>query len=156
MLLTNGRAGGCPTANGKRRGAAAVEFAVVAPIFFLFLIGILEFGRLMMILGVVTNASRSGARAGAVTVGDYDSIISAVNSTVTRGGVSLGSETPIVKVNGTVVTNNTSFKSAIYPGVTIEVQVNAPYSANKWLPGTSWFIGSSAKLSETAVMRREG
>lgn len=155
MLISSCRATEVP-ASGKRRGAATVEFAVVAPLLFLFIIGILEFGRVMMVLGVVTNASRSGARAGAVTVGDYDAVISAVNSTIARGGVSLGSQTPVVKVNDVAVTTNAAFKSEAYPGAKIEVQVNAPYANNKWIPGTSWFLGSSANLSVTAAMRREG
>src|SRR5688572_19458855 len=57
-----------------RRGAAALEFAVVAPLLFLFFFGIVEFGRAMMVLSVVTNSARSGVRAGAVTAGDYETI----------------------------------------------------------------------------------
>ncbi|MFK7766945.1 MAG: TadE/TadG family type IV pilus assembly protein [Mariniblastus sp.] len=55
-----------PTHLKKRRGAAAVELAVVLPIFFLIIFGIVEFGRVMMVMQVVTNAAREGARACAV------------------------------------------------------------------------------------------
>ena len=46
----------------RRRGAALVEAAVVLPIFFLAIIGIVEFGRGMMVAQLVTNAAREGAR----------------------------------------------------------------------------------------------
>ena len=46
----------------KRRGAAVVEFAVVAPVLFLVIFGIIEFGRAMMVSHLVNNAARAGAR----------------------------------------------------------------------------------------------
>lgn len=45
-----------------RRGAAAVEFAVVAPVFFLMIFGMIELGRMIMVQQILTNASREGAR----------------------------------------------------------------------------------------------
>jgi Flp pilus assembly protein TadG len=58
-------------ANAARRtGAHVVELAVVAPIFFLFLFGILEYGRFVMTLQIVTNAAREGARYAVVTTND--------------------------------------------------------------------------------------
>ncbi len=44
-----------------RRGTAAVEAALVLPMTLLFLLGIIEYGRYVMTLQVVTNAARSGA-----------------------------------------------------------------------------------------------
>jgi Flp pilus assembly protein TadG len=38
------------------------EFAVVAPVFFLMVVGFLEFGRALMVQQVLINASRVGAR----------------------------------------------------------------------------------------------
>lgn len=46
----------------RRRGAAAVEMALVIPIFFTVVLGIFEFGRAMMVGQLVTNAAREGAR----------------------------------------------------------------------------------------------
>ena len=43
-------------------GVAAVEFAIVAPIFFMLVIGIIEVGRAIMVQQVLINASRVGAR----------------------------------------------------------------------------------------------
>ncbi|MGB6041722.1 MAG: TadE family protein, partial [Pirellulales bacterium] len=46
----------------KRRGVAAVEFALVAPLFVLMVMGMIEVGRAIMVQQVLTNASREGAR----------------------------------------------------------------------------------------------
>ncbi|MEX0978655.1 MAG: TadE family protein, partial [Pirellulales bacterium] len=46
----------------RRRGSAVVEAAVVLPIVFLFFFGILEYGRYVMTLQVLTNAAREGSR----------------------------------------------------------------------------------------------
>jgi len=45
-----------------RTGVAAVEFALVAPIFFLFVLGLIEFGRMLMVQQSLTNAAREGCR----------------------------------------------------------------------------------------------
>jgi Flp pilus assembly protein TadG len=45
-----------------RRGTSVVETAFVLPIFFLFLMGIFEYGQYEMVRQVVDNASRAGAR----------------------------------------------------------------------------------------------
>jgi Flp pilus assembly protein TadG len=50
----------------RERGAATVEFAIVAIVLFLFVFGIIEFGLLMFDKHILTNASREGARAGVV------------------------------------------------------------------------------------------
>jgi Flp pilus assembly protein TadG len=58
-------------------GAAAVEFALVASILFLFVFGIIEFGRIFSELEVLNSAAREGARAAAVR-GDAEDVETAV------------------------------------------------------------------------------
>ena len=45
-----------------QKGAAAVEFAIIAPLLFTILFGIIEFSLLLYDKAVITNASREGAR----------------------------------------------------------------------------------------------
>jgi len=52
-------------------GATLVEFAVVAPLLFLLLFGVVEFGRAVITYTGVTTAAREGARYGS-TIGDSD------------------------------------------------------------------------------------
>jgi len=64
------------------RGVALVEFALVAPILFLLVLGIIEFGFLYNGYITLTGAAREGARI-AVVGGDEDAIEAAVvNHTV--------------------------------------------------------------------------
>jgi Flp pilus assembly protein TadG len=46
----------------NQKGAAAVEFAIIAPLLFVFLFGIVEFGLLLYNKAVITNACREAAR----------------------------------------------------------------------------------------------
>jgi Flp pilus assembly protein TadG len=50
-----------------RRGAAAVEFAVVAVVFLMFFFGILEVSRILFVRCMMDNAAREGARFAVVT-----------------------------------------------------------------------------------------
>ena len=47
----------------SRRGVAAVEMALILPVFFLVVFGIIEFGRAMSASNIITSACRLGARA---------------------------------------------------------------------------------------------
>ena len=62
------RAAGRTAPPPSRWGVAATEFAIVAPVFLLLVIGILELGRALMVQQVLINASRVGARQ-AITLG---------------------------------------------------------------------------------------
>jgi hypothetical protein len=46
----------------RTRGQALVEFAMVAPFFFLLLFSIIEFGRAIYFIQILNNAAREGAR----------------------------------------------------------------------------------------------
>lgn len=47
---------------GRRRGQALAEFAIVAPLLFLLIFAIIEFGRFIFAYEVLNNATREGAR----------------------------------------------------------------------------------------------
>jgi Flp pilus assembly protein TadG len=51
----------------SERGAVAVEFALVAPILIMLLLGIMEFGRAYSVQATLTNAAREGVRAMAIS-----------------------------------------------------------------------------------------
>jgi Flp pilus assembly protein TadG len=50
----------------NQRGGSLVEFAIIAPLLFVILFGIIEFGILLFDKAMLTNASREGARTGIV------------------------------------------------------------------------------------------
>ena len=76
---------------GKRRtrGQALVEFALVFPIFFLILAGILDFGFLMYSRITLINATREGARAAVTQLDNAQGIPGIVRSTIQSNSTGL-------------------------------------------------------------------
>lgn len=64
--------------NGRERGAALVEFALVVPLLAMFLFGIVQFGLAYDKKQSINSAAREGARAAAIPVTTVDGIESAV------------------------------------------------------------------------------
>jgi len=56
------------SADRSQRGASAVEFALIAPLFVALLFAIVEFGMILYTKGMLTHAAREGARYGVVFV----------------------------------------------------------------------------------------
>src|SRR4029453_10695184 len=82
-----------------RRGTAAVEFAVVAPLLFLVIVlPTFEFSRGLMVAELATNAARSGCRVGILPGNSNSTIASAVDTSLTSQGVK--GATTTIKVNG--------------------------------------------------------
>lgn len=125
-----------------RRGAAAVEFAIVAPLFFMLIIGCIEFGRALMVQQVLTNSSRVGARQ-AITLNATESEAKSAASDFAAGAT----------VSGTTVSVSPNPASAS-AGDMISVTVSVPFDHVSWIPAP-WFMGG-ATLDATSVMRKEG
>lgn len=56
-----------PNKAGRRSGAALVEMALTLPLFLMVILGIVEFGRGMMVSQLMTNSAREGARQAVLT-----------------------------------------------------------------------------------------
>ncbi len=129
----------------NRKGAAAVEFALVSPIFFLMVFGMIEFGRMVMVQQVITNASREGARVAVLdsqtpTAGDVDE---KVREYLGNAGIS----------GETVIIDPAEPTTAGY-GEPVTVTVRVPFSSVSWLP-SPMFISENTNLEASTVMRRE-
>ncbi|WER46704.1 pilus assembly protein [Cupriavidus sp. WKF15] len=68
--------------NRRQRGATAVEFALVAAIFFAVLLGIMEFGRVLYTWNSVAEATRWGARQAVVCGRGSGSVLSRMQQIV--------------------------------------------------------------------------
>jgi Flp pilus assembly protein TadG len=130
----------------RRRGVAAVEFAVVASLLFVLILGIIEFGRAMMVLEMLNNAARNGVRVGCLSGSANTDVASAVTSALSGGGFSGSTNT--IKVNGTVADVNTAVA-----GDSVTVIVQVPYNNVTWLP-TSMFLAGRT-LGSNVTMRHE-
>lgn len=58
----------------SQAGAAMVEFAIVVPVFFLLLFGVIEFARLLFTFNTLTEMARRGARVAAVCPPNHPAI----------------------------------------------------------------------------------
>jgi Flp pilus assembly protein TadG len=130
-----------------RRGAAAVEFAFVAPLLFMVILGIIEFGRGMMVAELLNSAARNGSRVGALTGSDNTAISTAVTNALSGTGISGASCT--IRVNG----NSAANAATAVTGDAISVTVTVPYNSVSWLPVNQYLGGRT--LGSTVVMRRE-
>jgi Flp pilus assembly protein TadG len=134
----------CRTCRRKRRGAAVVEFAVVAPVFFIMIFGLIECGQAIMVQQVLTNAAREGARVAVLdsTTPTHDYVIGKVTTYLQNSGIS----------GATVTISPTEPTSATY-GQPVSVVVQIPFNNISWVP-SPWFM-RTATLTGRSVMRRE-
>ena len=63
----------------NERGAAVVEFALIAPLLLLIVFGIIDFGWMLMKANLVNNTTRDAARVASLS-GSYTDIDSVIDS----------------------------------------------------------------------------
>jgi Flp pilus assembly protein TadG len=147
--------------NRPRRGAATVEFAVVLPVLLMFVLGVIEIGRLVMVAQVNTNAAREAARYAAQGGADAAAVEAYTRNYLTAAGVSnAGADAGAVTVkieaqNGpsstwAVVTN----PSGVPSGTPVRVTVSANFNQQSWLP-SRFFVGDNVQIQGVTIMRKE-
>jgi len=132
----------CRLYRRKRRATAAVEFAIVAPVFLLLVFGMIEYGRMVMVQQIITNASREGARTAVLDGATSTSVQTAVNNYLTAGSIS-----------GATITVSPNPPSTAQYGDPVTVTVSVPFSQVSWLPSPMYLGGTT--LTSSTVMRRE-
>ena len=127
----------------KRKGVSAVEFAFVAPVFFLFVFGMVEFGRIVMIQQCMTNASRAGCRTAALATTTTDAQVKASVQEFLNTAIADSSD---VKVN--ITPNDLSTTSS---GTQVTVSVQVAYSDISWLSMGKF----NPTINATSALQRE-
>ena len=127
---------------GRPKGAAAVEFAVVAPLLFAIVLGIVEFGRAIMVQQTLVAAAREACRV-AVLAGTTDQDV------LNRATASLN-PSGIISFTLTMVPEH---PSSAPEGTPIHVTIEVPFNQVSWLPAPIFLNGRS--LTASSVMRRE-
>jgi len=123
-----------------RRGTVMVEFAVVAPLLFLFLFAGFEFCRVAMIRHTVDNAIYEGARRGIIPGGTSAEVTAEAERVLSTIGL-------------------TTFSLNVSPALIddtvdeITVRLTVPLDANTFVPA-QYFIGQ--EITRELTMRREG
>jgi len=139
-----------PSTRSSRRGAAAVEFAVVAPLFLLLLAGIIEFGQAFRIEHAISNACRRGARASIVDGSTTNEVVQNIKAQCSGTlGVSESVITVDVAVNGDSPGNLSEAVERDEIGVTVSI----PFSE----AGVGFFAStfSNSVLSSTCTLEHE-
>lgn len=136
--------------NTRRRGTAAVEFAVVAPLFLLLLGGIIEFGQAFRIEHMLSIACRRGTRAAIVDKADAGKVEKNIKDYCAKTlGVKEGDVTVNIAVNGD---EQFDLKTA-EEGDEIAVTVSLDYA--KAGAGFYAHLFSNATLTTTYLLEHE-
>lgn len=139
-------AGPRPTVSDRRRGRArhglaVVEFAAVAPLLLVVTLGMIEYGRLVQVQQVLTNASREGARLAATGSVSASQVQAVVDSYLATAGI-----------NGETTTVSPSSPTSAGAGDPVTVSVSIPFSSVHWYPPV---LITGMTMNANATMRAE-
>jgi Flp pilus assembly protein TadG len=134
----------------RRRGAAAVEFAVMAPLLALFIVGLCEVSRALAVKSVLTDAARHACRTAIRPATNNAAIIADVNKVLSDNHISTTAATVTILVNGQAVDAGTAKAND-----EISVKVSIPFGQTSWT-ASFFFIASQTVESETLAMLRQG
>jgi Flp pilus assembly protein TadG len=129
-------------ARRNRRGTAVVEFAVVAPLFILLVFGMIEFGRMIMVQQIMTNASREGTRRAIIEGSTQTEVENLVTNYLDNASVP-----------GATVTVTPSDLSNVGFGDPVSVSVSIPFNTVSWIPSPMYL--EDATLQASTVMQAE-
>ena len=113
-----------------------MEFAIVAPLLFMMIFGILEFGRAIMVSNLLADAAREGCRLAAVQ-GKSTADVTATTTQLLKSRSVPNSTTIRVWVND-VTADSSKAKS----GDKIKVSVSVPVSAVTLVPTGGYLSGN--------------
>ncbi|MGB6045558.1 MAG: TadE/TadG family type IV pilus assembly protein [Pirellulales bacterium] len=123
-----------------RRGAVAVEFAVISPLVFLLIFGSIEFGRGMMVVHTMEEAVRTGCRMAIVDGATTSEVETAVQTLLHSNGVT-----------AYTLTISPALASVCqWDPVTVSVTVN--YGNVSWLPSLMYLGGKTFTAACTLPM----
>ena len=122
-----------------RRGATTVEFAICAPILFLFTFTSLEFSRVNMIRQTVENAMYEGCRRGIVPGATAQDVRDSTQEVLNA----IAAKNSEITVNPSVILEDT-------PEITVSIVV--PINDNSWV-APLFFDGM--EVSNSMTLRRE-
>ena len=126
----------------SRRGAAAVEFAVVSPFLIAVLLGVIELGRAVMVHQTLVSTAREACRVAVLPGTTNQDVINRATTSLNAAGI------------GTfTVTMNPDPPSGAAEGTAVTVTIKVSFNNVSWLPVPIYLNGKN--LSASSVMRRE-
>jgi Flp pilus assembly protein TadG len=149
------RTGRKPTIRRPRKGAQLVEFAVVAPVLFLFMLATFEFGRAFMAMELITEAARVGCRGYTDFNGTYWP--GAIVGTTQQQAQTNAQNAAINYLNYLGITGEVVTEFPSTPDVNeLTVKVSVPVSNISWVPNPLFtkggtLIGKFTLTTETGL-----
>ena len=138
-----------------RRGQAIAEMGMVVLLFVVLTLGIMDFGRMLMVLNVITHAARDGARIAALTKNDRwaGGALSGADlaAVQTRVRAQIATVMPQSQADAFTVTPSKFSAGAAGDEASVRVQGSVPFIFS--FPGI-W--GGSITVDRTATYRFEG
>jgi Flp pilus assembly protein TadG len=134
---------------GKRSGAAAVEFAFIAPVILFMIAGALEFSRAIMVKEILHDAARKACRTGIRTDRSNTDVTNDVTNILNDNNIPLQQATTTILVNGAVADVSSAKRND-----QISVKVSVPFSQVYWT--TTIFLSGATVESETVFMWKQG
>ena len=130
-----------------RRGTTAIEMSVVAPVFFLMILGMIELGRMLMIRQALTNAAREGCRKAVLATTQESTSVDATIRSYLQNVIPNSGNAATCRV-----TVNPSSLEGIQPDTTITTTVQVNYADASWMPVS---ILGNPVLQGQSTMARE-
>ncbi|NQV83726.1 MAG: pilus assembly protein [Rhodospirillales bacterium] len=109
----------CAALSGCRKGATAVEFALVAPVFLVMTMGVVEMGRVLWIKAAMQHAVEQTTRYFMVTNAACTSNLAACQATLQTYATSRLGESGLATADFNVTAVETIISSTTYMSVTI-------------------------------------
>jgi len=128
--------------NRQRRGAAVVEFALIAPLMLFFTFGMIEISRMMMVKNAATQATREGARAAVLPYASNQAVLERVQQ-----------ELGLVSVDSAVIETEPANVATASPGSNILVRVRIDPDSVSWVPTFVSF--TIPEIVAESTMRKE-
>jgi len=125
-----------------RRGAAAVEFAVIAPLLFAVVLGLVEFGRAIMVQQTLVSAARESCRVAVLAGTTKQDVTDRATASLNAAGISVFT-----------ITMNPDPPSSAAEGSPVTVTIQVSFNNVTWLPVPIYLGGKN--LTASSVMRRE-
>src|SRR5262245_48502921 len=131
-----------PRLNQARRGSAVVEFAVVAPLLFAIVFGLVEFGRAIMVEQALVSAAREACRVAVLAGTSRTDVTDRATASLAAAGIS-----------SFTITMNPDPPSSATEGTPVTITIAVPFNNVTWLPAPIYLGGKN--LTASSVMRRE-
>jgi Flp pilus assembly protein TadG len=141
----------------NQSGAVAVEFALIMPILFMIVFGIIEFGYMLNRDMIVGNASRDGARVASLN-GTYTEIRDTITTELAASGIPTTSPSTTITIDckkaddTPCYATSSNYDTLAQPGATAIVTVRY---VHRWITPGLAFLGSTLTLEQVTHMRVE-